>query len=216
MFYLACQSVPVERSHLVDVFWATEDEAEGRRNLREALTKLRSALPDPSLIITSNDQIGLDFYASLDVREFRQLTVTGINPRAVGNPVLPYQVFQRYQQAVGLWRYPQFLAGADLPSTEALDDWMTVAAQLDSLWRNVLLRLADHQAAVGDLEDALFYVQAEPGGESVNIGLHRRLLEWLLAWNGMPRCSRIVILFPTACRRRRKVCSRCWRNSARG
>ncbi|HNZ01473.1 MAG TPA: hypothetical protein PLS77_11470, partial [Anaerolineaceae bacterium] len=26
LFYLACQSVPVERSHLVDVFWATEDE----------------------------------------------------------------------------------------------------------------------------------------------------------------------------------------------
>ncbi|HQO98437.1 MAG TPA: AAA family ATPase [Anaerolineaceae bacterium] len=183
LFYLACQSVPVERSHLVDVFWAMEDEAEGRRNLREALTKLRSALPDPSLIITPNDQIGLDFSRIfVDVREFRQLTrITGINPRAVGDPVLPLQVFQRYQQAVGLWRYPQFLAGADLPSTEALDDWLTVtSAQLDSLRRNVLLRLADHQAAVGDLEDALFYVRQSLVADPVNIGLHRRLLEWLL------------------------------------
>jgi DNA-binding SARP family transcriptional activator len=55
LFYLAGQPHPVARSEVCEMFWPTEDEEKGRKNLREALSRLRQEMGIPNLIIAAGD-----------------------------------------------------------------------------------------------------------------------------------------------------------------
>ena len=57
LYYLAAQPHPASRSELCEKFWPHEDEEKSRKNLREALSRLRLDLGIPNLIITSGDFI---------------------------------------------------------------------------------------------------------------------------------------------------------------
>src|SRR5215210_968852 len=60
LFRLAAQATPVPREQLCYLFWPDEPDATARRSLAHLLTHLRRAMPVPDLLISSNDQVGLN------------------------------------------------------------------------------------------------------------------------------------------------------------
>jgi len=74
LYYLACQKEMVGRSDLILLFWPDESEEKARRRLRETLSKLKKQLPDPNLIVTEHDRVGLDLNRVYsDVLDFQSL-----------------------------------------------------------------------------------------------------------------------------------------------
>src|SRR5258706_15944787 len=61
LFYLAAQGKPVTRDHLPDNFWPDLSIDQARRTLRDNLGKIRTDLPDKSVIQTQPDVVSLDF-----------------------------------------------------------------------------------------------------------------------------------------------------------
>lgn len=121
LFYLAAQSDPVGRQTLIDLFWPDEDEEDARRHLRETLSKLRLALPLPTLIHAAQDLVSLDqTQVYVDVREFQTLLhQVRIYLKLPLAAPLPEAVYQKLCKAVGLWRGQRFLAGVELPQPKA-------------------------------------------------------------------------------------------------
>ena len=60
LIYLASQLKPVSRSEACQLFWPKLDDSHAHKNLRELLSKLRSELPDPSILQTDNGSLFLD------------------------------------------------------------------------------------------------------------------------------------------------------------
>ena len=74
LLYLACQPEMVSRASLLLMFWENFNEQDARRRLRETLSKLRTQLPDPSVLITEQDQVGLDHQkVYIDLDEFKSI-----------------------------------------------------------------------------------------------------------------------------------------------
>ncbi len=59
LYYLAFHEAAVSRSQLVLLFWPDASEQDGRRRLREILSKLRSELPNPQLLVAEQEGIAL-------------------------------------------------------------------------------------------------------------------------------------------------------------
>ena len=77
LYRLATQLQPVPREHLCFLFWPDIPESNARRNLSRLLTHLRRSLPDPGVLLTSGEQIGLDpKRAWSDVAAFERLCTT--------------------------------------------------------------------------------------------------------------------------------------------
>lgn len=183
LFYLACQDEMVGRSEIILHFWPDEPEEDARRHLREMLSKLRAQLPDPDMIITEQDRIGLDPQRTYtDVREFQSLfaqTVRACAQTPASTP-LTQAVHERVVQAVRLWRSATFMAGARLPESESLNNWLLSTSQQMETQRSRLLdRLVDHAAASGDIESAIDWLQKALEGDETNESLHYRLLSLL-------------------------------------
>lgn len=181
--YLACQHEMVGRADLILLFWPDEAEEDARRHLREVLSKLRSQLPDPNLIITDQDRVGLDpnlFYS--DALEFQALfsqTARACAQTDASTP-LTQAVHQKVVEAVRLWRSARFMAGANLPESENLVDWLLMTSQQFETQRARLLdRLVDHDIASGDVEGAIHWLQSALEGDETNETLHYRLLNLL-------------------------------------
>lgn len=152
LFFLACQKDMVGRADLILMFWPDAAEEDGRRHLREMLSKLRAQLPDPDLIITEQDRIGLDLKrVTTDVLEFESLVAQTARACAQTPAATPLTqvVYQKVVQAVRLWRSERFLAGAALPESEGLNDWLfSTSQELETQRQRLLERLADHDTAI--------------------------------------------------------------------
>jgi predicted ATPase/DNA-binding SARP family transcriptional activator len=182
LFYLAAQSEPVGRQTLIDLFWPDEDEEDARRHLRETLSKLRLALPLPTLIHAAQDLVSLDqTQVYVDVREFQTLLhQVRIYLKLPLTAPLPEAVYQKLCKAVGLWRGQRFLAGVDLPSTEGFDDWLTyMSATLESALLTGLEVLAEHAALSGDLDEAIHWARRALQMDESHWRLRARLIGWL-------------------------------------
>lgn len=183
LFYLACKDELVGRAEIILQFWPDEPEEDARRHLRETLSKLRAQLPDPEIIITEQDRIGLDPQrAYTDVREFQSLFVQTVRACAQtpASTPLTQAVHERVVQAVRLWRAAAFMAGARLPESESLNNWMLLTSQqLENQRARLLDRLVDHAAASGDIESAIQWLQKALEGDETNESLHYRLLSLL-------------------------------------
>jgi DNA-binding SARP family transcriptional activator len=156
LFYLAYQQEMIGRLDLISLFWPELPEEKSRLHLRDSLSKLRSELPDPSILKVDQDNIGLDqSRLYVDVLEFTQLvsqTRRSLAQIARTAP-LPELVYQQVERAANLWRSAHFLAGARLPTNEGFDRWVQEKSQdLKNTRLYLLERLADHAAAIGDLE----------------------------------------------------------------
>ena len=183
LFYLAHHENMIDRARLILALWPDADETKGRRRMRETLSKLRSALPDPDLIVTDQDRVGLDrSRLYIDALEFEDLFwqcnwFLNSTPRDVP---LPEQVQKRMYQAVALWRAPRFMSGFNLPASEEFDNWLLETQNRYERKRIRLIeRLADHAAATGDLESAISRIKRILDEQPDNPDWQYRYLDWL-------------------------------------
>ncbi len=86
LYRLATGLRPVPREQLCFLFWPDISESRARRNLTRQLTHLRRALPDPEVLITSDDQImlGRDRVWS-DTVAFEELCAVAVDSRSFGD-----------------------------------------------------------------------------------------------------------------------------------
>ena len=182
LYYLAGQTEPVGRSALMNLFWPELEQEESRRRLREMLSKLRTQLPHPSILVAEQDYVCLDPQQTyVDVLEYQALLdqVRFFLQRQSTSP-LPEAIYQQMYKAIHLWRSPEFLAGVNAPSTEGLDRWISLQSQsLDFSRQNLLEALADHSANSGDLQEAVYWVRRALEMDDENPDLHYRLISWL-------------------------------------
>jgi len=181
-FYLASQPDPVGRSVLMDLLWPEESEEDARRHIREALSKLRAELPEPSLIVATQDHVRLDSeQVYVDLLEYQAL-LEQVRPylqRGMHTP-LPEAIYQQMVKAVNLWRGTEFLAGANLPSTDGLDHWLSLTSQsLSYSFQNLLETLSEHCAISGDLENAVHWIRKAIQLDEENPDLYYQLIQWL-------------------------------------
>lgn len=189
LIYLASRGRMVSRHELLTLLWGEDPDATARLRLRETLGKLKGALPDPSLLISEHDLVGLDFNAVyVDLLEFLELTrqvqaETGLSPTTsrVSTAPLPHNIYQNLNKAVSLWRGPGFLSGASLPSTPSFDDWLvSKTQQVDHQRSWALEKLSEHASVMGDLEQALWYARAALENDELNEDLHEQVLRLLI------------------------------------
>jgi DNA-binding SARP family transcriptional activator len=183
LFYLAYQQEMIGRLDLISLFWPELPEEKSRLHLRDALSKLRSELPDPSVLKADQDNIGLDqsrlYVDALDFTQLANQTRRSLSQTASSTP-LPDPVYQQVERAANLWRSAQFLAGAKLPTNEGFGRWVVEKSRDLKYTRLYLLeRLADHAGAVGDLEAGIRWVRCALEIDELNTNLNYRLLSWL-------------------------------------
>ena len=115
LFYLACQS-EIDRATLCNNFWPDLEEQDSRRILRTTLAKLRTALPDPEIVVANNESVMLDHNRVwVDVREFRDLVNVNLLPalQISNDQPLPEALAQQLRRAANLWTDNAFWPGAD-------------------------------------------------------------------------------------------------------
>ncbi len=183
LYYLAgCPNI-VSRTELILQFWPDEPEENAKRHMREILSKLRNQLPDPEHIIVENNQIGLDFDRSFsDVLEFEKLYdhATRLSNNYPRNTPLPNSIYQQILKAVNLWRTPNFVDGDSMPANPGFENWYFEMNNRLSCFRLSLLdRLADHYAAIGDLEAAVRHIRKVVIADIYDQKANVKLLNWL-------------------------------------
>jgi predicted ATPase/DNA-binding SARP family transcriptional activator len=181
LFYLAAHAEVVSREDLILLFWPEEDDA--RKHLREALSKLRSQLPDPDLLIAEGEQVSLDpTRVSCDVLEFLAIyqQIHRIVQRRPAGEELPQAIFHQMKQAADLWQSKPFLYSANLANTEGVELWRRdFGASLEVAYLGMLVRLADHHIARGDLQMATSRLEMALERDRADPEIHFRYLSCL-------------------------------------
>jgi DNA-binding SARP family transcriptional activator len=184
LLYLASQGAMVGREELLTVFWEDYNEKTARLRLRETLNKLRASLPRPNILISQKDLVGLDFQRVwVDLLEFEKMCD---HPWSIAQQIppkepLPDNIFNRLKEAVGLWRGPRFLAGSNLPSTNQLDEWLSLNSHRSEHKRGrILERLSEHAFVVGNYEESLHLARHAIENDELSENLHERILRILI------------------------------------
>ncbi len=185
LFYLACQPGLISRYDLALVFWPDAPDEIARRRLREALSKLRTELPDPSILITDSQNVGLNpekiWVDAVEVQNVSRRVWNQIRFIPLNSP-LPEAMAAELQEMVGLWRADHFLSGVALPGSDQLDHWMSALTQeLDYIHQQMLERLGYHMAASGNIEMGIYYLRQALKNDEQNEALHLQVLTWLNA-----------------------------------
>jgi DNA-binding SARP family transcriptional activator len=168
LFYLAAVPQPVSRDHLCLLFWPDATETTARCNLSRLVSILHSALPDPALLITSADQIGLARQRTWsDTQAFEQLWAAWKDD---GQPSC-------LQQAVALYR-GSFLDGFSLPDNPEYESWMTMERQrCERMVLQALAALVEDEASKGEYASAIVQAQHYLEIDNLSEEIHRRLIE---------------------------------------
>jgi len=184
LIYLACQGEMVGRLALTNLLWPEEPEEDARRHLRETLARLRADLPDPELVITEHDRLGLDFKrVYVDVLDFERTyaRVLPVLARMSEHDPLPETVYLQMARVARLWRGEEFAGGANIPENNELQTWRLLIAQdLEVHHHELLRRLAAHAAARGDLDVAIQWAREALRTDPCNSDLHMHILTWLM------------------------------------
>lgn len=160
IYFLACQKSMVSRSDLILTFWP--ESANARQQLRDHLSKLRTHLPDANLLLTDRDWLGLNYErVQSDVLVFEevfdQLSLPFIS---IEKRPLPEAIYQRILAAVNMWKAPKFMHGIGVLDNEDVNEWIEEKnRKLRFKWLSMMLRIAQHQMIVGDLEGALSWLE---------------------------------------------------------
>ena len=168
LFYLAAVPQPVSRDHLCLLFWPDVTETTARCNLSRLVSILHSALPDPALLITSDDQIGLARQRIWsDTQAFEHLWAAW---KSDGLPSC-------LRQAVALSRGP-FLDGFSLPDSPEYETWITTERQrCERMALQALAALVEDEASKGEYASAITHAQHYLEIDDLNEEIHRRLIE---------------------------------------
>lgn len=183
-FYLACQ-LESTRSSLCTLFWPDLLEEESRPLLRSTLSKLRTALPDPDVLVASEERVWLDRDRIwVDVQDFLALVKPTLHTALqIPNYLpLPEAVAQPLRRAANLWSTNELWPGADFMDQPELETWLrNLRLDVEYSYQRVLERLAYNAAANGDLELALTRARRALQIDTLNDEMHANVLQWLLA-----------------------------------
>ena len=116
----------VSREQLLNLFWEDIPPTKARGNLRGALSRIRSEIPNSDLLIHHNDLVGLDAESiSVDQQDFIAYHDSfGNKPWIIpADETIPGKIFQPMLRTANLWHGSQFMEGIDLPDTRSLDSW---------------------------------------------------------------------------------------------
>lgn len=184
LFYLASRGNYVGREQLLTLFWENSPTDVSRRRLREALSRIRSGIPDSSILITHADLVGLDHHKiDVDQNLFLELTdLIGNEPWISPlNQPLSEKTCQAMLKASCLWQGAHFLEGAGLASTSQIDEWQLQTNQwLTPLRTRINERLSDHFYASRELENSLKYAYKALESDKLNDGLHCKVIQILI------------------------------------
>ncbi len=155
IYYLSLKKGKLGRTEIALEFWP--DEINSRQHLRDLLSKARQELPDPNIILTDRDWVGLDHdMVEVDVIEFEELYQQLTLPfLSVENRPLPEAVFQKMINAVNMWETPNLMSGISTFKSESLEDWIQKNnKRLQNQRLDLMIRISQHLIAVGDLDSA--------------------------------------------------------------
>lgn len=183
LYFLACHPDGIGRGNLLSYFWPQSTESDGRRQLRELLSKLRSQIPESNILETGSDRIWLnqDLVYS-DAQHFQSLIqpARDFHGNSQNSNLLSADVAEMLERAASLWRSPSFLAGARISNTPEFENWQRETSSKLELFRlQCLERLGNHYAATGNLDKAILFVQKALETDPVNEVLQAQLLTLL-------------------------------------
>src|SRR5690348_4765422 len=111
LYRLAATLTPVAREQLCFLFWPDTDDNTARRQLTQALSHLRRALPDPDLLQVTKEYVALDA-AKVAVDSAAFALLCGGREK----------MLQQCKSAVELYKGP-FLDGISLPGCPEFEQW---------------------------------------------------------------------------------------------
>jgi tetratricopeptide (TPR) repeat protein len=158
LYYLACQECAVSRTSLCDVFWPDQSESESRKNLREALSNLHSALNSDDYLSIQGEYISLyENKIQVDVRDFEKtISLLRKNLEISPNSNFSDDVYLKVREGIDLWRTPGFISGSTLTDSEVYQKWASDKNVSLEYWRQMMLEwIADHCISSGNLNEAL-------------------------------------------------------------
>ena len=187
LYYLAVEGKLVSRSNLQVLIWPETSEKVSRARLRDNLTKLRAALPDPNLLQTvddtvllAQDQVRVDLFAFNNLLERAGQLPWQLSP----SKPLPVAMYQNLAEAAKLWRGPSFLSGLKWPESEAMDAWQRAKeTEIQHKLQHILVRLIDHETTIGNLEQTINWVLLALQLDDLDEHLHHMLLKTYLNLN---------------------------------
>jgi DNA-binding SARP family transcriptional activator len=185
IYYLAACHKTVERLSLVNLIWPEDEQTDISRQLRQALSRLRRALPERDLLIENRDELSLDWSrVSCDVDVFERLLSSCarlVEHEQRSIPLPQAHLVETMYQAIHLWRGTRLLQSIDLAGSPDLESWFLQLEQTLEVGRRWLLeRLIDHESANHRPMEALKLAQAALVGNELDDNLHERILNLLI------------------------------------
>jgi DNA-binding SARP family transcriptional activator/tetratricopeptide (TPR) repeat protein len=181
LFYLAAQGKPVTRDHLADSFWPDLSIDQARRTLRDNLGKIRTDLPDKSILQTGPDVVSLDFSKVwVDFLELQTLfgkIIPAMQKLPEDTPV-PIKLYNQMAEAVQLWNGQPFIANGELSISDELTLWMErVQVPLNEMLRRTLRRLAKHDEILGNVSKVLEWLWLIRVFDEYDDEINRKIIE---------------------------------------
>ena len=182
LFYLAGEQNFISRNRLINMFWPEESDSDGRRHLREILSKLRSELPDKDILVVDQDRVGLDpDKIDVDLIEFVNSIRDHWSAFKQDRPKpLDPVVYRELDRLIFLWRSPRFMAGMNTPGIVEFENWIRKTGLTVENYRHQIMKiLADDKACVGDMVTSLWWLKFAMDEDEFDPDLQFRYLSGL-------------------------------------
>jgi DNA-binding SARP family transcriptional activator/tetratricopeptide (TPR) repeat protein len=157
-YYLAAQNQPVNREALVNLFWPDDSEVVGRKNLREALSNLRSSIPAMDFLSLRGDTISLNHeVVTSDIREFEKIVLQVRQNLDISQPgAFTEPVYLKIREAIALWRSPAFIPEVSSTDPDPFQSWVIEKGEAIDYWHQLMLEwMVDHSIVSGNLNEAV-------------------------------------------------------------
>lgn len=165
LYYLAAQNQPVQRAHLLEMFWIDLPRPQALQTQRSTLYGLRRVLGDGIQI--ENDQIQLHPAVEIDARRF----LSGVKD-------LPEDTSELID-LMDLYR-GDFLEGFSVPDSQAFEDWLIIEREH---FRRLAIRglnsLSKRYEILGDYHKALTSIDRALSFNVLQEDLHRERIRLL-------------------------------------
>jgi DNA-binding SARP family transcriptional activator len=164
LYRLAARLEPLSRSHLAFLFWPDEPDATARRYLTRLLSSLRAALPQPQMLVLSEETAALNpALITADSATFAQVGVTD------ETAVLTH--------TITLYRGP-FMDGFALPGAPEYEAWqLQTAHELAAHFLTLLATLVARHTAAADYPRAIATARQYLETDNLDETMHRRLID---------------------------------------